>query len=128
MPGRSRRPAHGCSVSDYSLSSSPTQQAGRAGAYKSNPDVNPPVRQKLVHHRALVREHVRVLPLRSLRLLLLAEPRARVVDHFAVAGGHDAPLGVRGGPKFVGLFEDARVGLLGRGRGMAFGRLGAGLP
>lgn len=71
--------------------------------------MNPPVRQKPIHHRALGREHVRVLFRRALGLLLLGEPGARVIDDPAIAGGHDAPCAMRGRAEFVWLGEDARV-------------------
>lgn len=74
----------------------------------SNPDMNPPTRQKLKHNRALGRKHIRILPCLLLLLLFLREFGARVihgpcVDDLAIAGLDDAAGRMRRWAEFVGL-------------------------
>ena len=77
--------------------------------YHSNPNMNPPTRQKLKHHRALWRKHLRILLRFLLRLLFLREARAWVVHRsaggFAIASLHDAARGMRRRTELVGLGE-----------------------
>lgn len=83
-----------------------------------NPNVNPPIRQELVHDGPLRREHVRVLPVLLLFLFLLAELRSRVVDGTAVdnlpiAGLDDPARGVRWRTELVGLGQHAGFAVIG---------------
>lgn len=79
----------------------------------SNPDMNPPTRQKLVHDRPLGRKHIRVPSVLLLLLLFLRESWAGVVDrsgtdHPAIAGLHHPARGMRGWSELVWLSEHAR--------------------
>ena len=66
--------------------------------YHSNPNMNPPTRQKLKHHRTLRRKHLRILLRFLLRLFFLREARAWVVHgtagDLAIASLHDAARGM----------------------------------
>lgn len=78
--------------------------------------MNPPTRQKLEHHRALWRKHLRILPRFLLRLFFLREAWAGVVHgaagDLAIASLHDAARGMRWGTEFVGLGEGVSVILI----------------
>lgn len=70
--------------------------------------MNPPIRQKLIHNRALRREHIRIL-LAVLLLPLFLRELGTVVhrlstDDSSIARLHDPARGVRWRPEFVGLF------------------------
>lgn len=84
--------------------------------YHSNPNMNPPTRQKLKHHRALWRKHLRILLRFLLRLLFLREARAWVVHRsagdFAIASLHDTARGMRRRTELVGLGEGVPVVLV----------------
>lgn len=92
-------------------------------SYHSNPNMNPPTRQKLKHHRPLWREHIGVL-LAILRLALLRRQTRSIVD--GLAGGRgarrvDETLRVRGRAELVRLAQGSVpvffLGLGGRGGG-----------
>lgn len=52
--------------------------------HQGNPGVDPPRREKLVHHCALRREHVRITPRLLLLLLLGRQRRSGVIDGFSL--------------------------------------------
>lgn len=87
-------------------------------SHHRNPNVNPPIRQELVHDGPLRRKHVRVLPVLLLFLFLLAELRPRVVDgaavdNLSIAGLDDPARGVRWRTELVGLGQHAGFAVIG---------------
>ncbi len=60
---------------------------------------------------------MRVFP--SLLIFSLARGGCLIVSAASAGASRDYPLGMRGWPELVGLFEDDRLGWRDRGRGMA---------
>lgn len=81
--------------------------------------MNPPTRQKLIHHRPLSGEHVRILLEPLLLRLARRQFRAGVVDRLVRGAVADDPAaagslqhaagGVRGRSEFVGFLEEGVV-------------------
>lgn len=98
----------GCQYTLFQLALPPINCDTLGSKYHSNPDMNPPTRQKLKHNRALGREHIRILSCLLLLLLFLRKFGARVihgprVDDLAIAGLDDAAGRMGWWAEFVGL-------------------------
>jgi hypothetical protein len=114
---REKRTPYTANINQYQLTSKPSMKwdlsAPVSVTHQGNPNVNPLIRQKSMHHGTLGWKHIRIM-FRLARLhFFRRRRRTGIVPRRSIFGQH-ASRRMRGWPEFVRFRQDAAFGWLGR--------------